>query len=97
MTRSPARRAGPPASTRTICCVAGDRIWAYLDGELPAAGARTVARHVGSCAVCGLRARRLRAMLESCRSAGCRKLPPEVRDRARMRVRALLGAAQKKK
>lgn len=93
------RTPGTPAFQvpgRQARCVNGERIWAYLDGELPAAGARAVARHVSTCAICGPRARRLRAMLASCRTAGCRKLPADVRARARARVRTLLAGSQQK-
>jgi hypothetical protein len=50
-----------------------------------------------ACATCAARARRLRAMLETCRAAGCRKLPADVRARARTRVAALLASAGKKR
>ena len=96
MTRPGARRVVAATSARSGRCVDGDRLWAYLDGELPAAGARAVARHVSSCDVCGARALRLRAMLESCRTAGCRKLPADVRARATARVRALLATGRRK-
>ncbi len=71
-------------------CPRGVDLWAYLDGELTVASANDMARHVQTCAACGLQARRLRAMLEACRSAGCQQLPRDVRARARARVRALL-------
>ncbi|MBL8136948.1 MAG: zf-HC2 domain-containing protein [Acidobacteria bacterium] len=90
----PARRssaAPPPAA-----CAQADQLWAYLDGELPPARARAIARHLAACESCGACARRLRTMLETCRAAGCRKLPADVRARARERVRALLAAARKK-
>ena len=96
MTRAAARQVAFPAAARQARCLEGDRIWAYLDGELPAPGARAVARHVGTCAICGPRALRLRAMLASCRTAGCRKLPADVRARARTRVQALLATGRKK-
>lgn len=96
MTRPAARQPVPGVPSRTARCVDGARMWAYLDGELPAAGARAVARHVSSCDVCGARALRLRAMLESCRTAGCRKLPADVRARVTARVRALLATGRRK-
>ncbi len=83
---------GPPKP-----CAQADQLWAYLDGELPAARARAVVRHMTACATCAARARRLRAMLETCRAAGCRKLPADVRARARTRVAALLAGAAKKR
>ena len=89
-----ARRVRPSAPTRRPRprCAEAEHLWAYLDDELPAGRARAVASHVGTCAVCGARARRLRAMLEACREAGCQRLPGDVRARARKRVRALLAA-----
>ena len=82
--------------TRQARCAQADELWPYLDGELPAARARAVASHVRVCAACGARSRRLRAMLEACRTAGCQKLPPDVRARARARVRTLLATARTK-
>jgi anti-sigma factor RsiW len=82
--------------TRPARCTQADDLWPYLDGELPAARARAVAGHVRVCPACGDRARRLRAVLETCRTAGCRKLPADVRARARARVKALLATARTK-
>lgn len=67
-----------------------DDLWAYLDGELAADQRRAVARHVRLCQPCTTQARRLRAMLEACRSAGCQALPADVRARARAHVRQLV-------
>ncbi len=75
-------------------CTQGDDLWRYLDGELPAARARAVARHVPTCPDCTVRARRLRAMLEECRSAGGQQLPGDVRARARARMRALVRSGR---
>lgn len=86
-TATPSRRATPPVA---LTCRRGIDLWAYLDGELTTARARAVAGHVTACQVCARQARRLRAMLEECRSAGCQQLPREVRLRARARVRALM-------
>ncbi|WP_291982134.1 anti-sigma factor, partial [Luteitalea sp.] len=87
------RSAVTPASAPP--CAQADQLWAYLDGELPAARARAIARHLASCERCAAQARRLRAMLETCRAAGCRALPADVRARARERVKALMAAARK--
>ncbi|MFN7977304.1 MAG: zf-HC2 domain-containing protein [Vicinamibacterales bacterium] len=95
------RRAAAPASRRPASrrlasaprCARADDIWPYLDGELAPARARAVAAHIAGCASCGSVARRLSAMLEECRSAGCRALPADVRARARQRVKALLRAS----
>jgi anti-sigma factor RsiW len=94
-TRRPASRR-PAVAPASGACSEADQLWAYLDGELPAARSRAIARHVGACAACEARARRLRTMLETCRAAGCRKLPVDVRARARARVRALLATAHTK-
>ena len=90
----PPRR--PPVGRPRPACAQADQLWAYLDGELSPARARAVARHLAACERCAASARRLRAMLETCRAAGCRKLPADVRARARDRVRALLASARKK-
>ena len=71
-------------------CRQRDDLWAYLAGELPADRRRAVARHMHTCPACLARARRLRAMLEACRSAGCQALPADVRARARARVRQVV-------
>jgi anti-sigma factor RsiW len=89
------RSASPPPSVPAPCAQA-DQLWGYLDGELPAARARAIARHLADCERCGAQARRLRTMLETCRAAGCRKLPADVRARAKARVKALLTAARQK-
>lgn len=93
--RGQARRR-PVSPAASPPCAQADHLWAYLDGELPAARARAIARHVAACEGCDARARRLRLMLETCRAAGCRKLPADVRARARDRVRTLLAAARRK-
>lgn len=97
--RRTASRAGGrrrPGSPGTPACGQADHLWSYLDGELPPARARAIARHLAACEGCAARARRLRSMLETCRAAGCRALPADVRTRARERVRALLGTARRK-
>lgn len=102
MTAPRARRTAPRAARRPsaapspAACAQADQLWSYLDGELPGARARAIARHLETCEGCEARARRLRTMLETCRAAGCRKLPADVRARARARVRALLAAARQK-
>jgi anti-sigma factor RsiW len=85
----PARAAQRPA-TAPKAAVHVDDLWGYLAGDLPAARARAAARHVLTCPACQTRARRLRAMLDACRTAGCQQLPADVRARAKARVKALL-------
>ena len=84
------RRPAAARPTATAPCAQADHLWAYLDGELPAARARAIARHLAGCERCGAQARLLRRMLETCRAAGCRKLPADVRARAQARIAALL-------
>lgn len=67
-----------------------DDLWAYLAGDLPPVRARATERHVSACPQCQQRARRLRAILGACRTAGCQQLPAAVRARARARARALV-------
>ncbi len=84
---SPASRSAAAAAAAR--CVRADDIWPYLDGELTPARAKAMAAHVGGCDTCGKVTRRLCALLEECRSEGCRSLPPDVRARARARARSL--------
>lgn len=90
--RASARPARPSPASRAAAarCVRADDIWPYLDGELTPARAKTMAAHIGTCETCGKVARRLCALLEECRSEGCRSLPLDVRVRAKARVKALL-------
>lgn len=94
--RASARPARPSPASRSAAaaakarCARADDIWPYLDGELTAARARSMAAHIGTCETCGTVARRLCALLEECRSEGCRSLPPDVRARAQARARALV-------
>ncbi len=96
--RVPARPARPSPASRSAAaaakarCARADDVWPYLDGELTPARAKSMAAHIGTCETCGTVARRLCALLEECRSEGCRSLPPDVRGRAQARVKALLAS-----
>ncbi len=79
-----------PKAAKTAPCRSLDDLWAYLDGELAADRRRAVAGHVRRCQPCTAQTRRLRALLEACRSAGSQALPADVRARARARVRQLV-------
>lgn len=79
-----------PAATGRVRAGHVVDLWAYLAGDLTPARARAAERHVLECAVCAARARRLRAILEACRTAGCQQLPADVRARAKARVKALV-------
>jgi anti-sigma factor RsiW len=63
----------------------------YLDGELTPARCRAVERHLESCGCCSTKARCLRTTIRACRAARDERLPSDRRQRARARVRALLG------
>lgn len=80
---------GPARRGEVARCLRATDVWPYLDGELSPARARAMATHIAGCDTCGPVAHRLCAMLEECRSAGCRALPPDVRARARARAREL--------
>jgi anti-sigma factor RsiW len=45
------------------CAEVAERLWEYLDGELPAEEAAAVGRHLAGCAACRPRCRRDRAFL----------------------------------
>jgi len=95
--RASARPARPSPASRSAAaaakarCARADDIWPYLDDELTPARAKSMAAHIGTCETCGMVARRLCALLEECRTEGCRALPPDVRVRAQARVKALLA------
>lgn len=96
--RVPARPARPSPASRSAAaaakarCARADDVWPYLDGELTPARTRSMAAHIAACPHCGAVAERLCGLLEECRSAGCRALPPAVRARARARARRLVRA-----
>ncbi|MGE0360859.1 MAG: anti-sigma factor [Vicinamibacterales bacterium] len=72
----------------------GRDLWAYLAGDLPAAPARAVARHLASCADCRRLADRIAALRDACRRAGCEPMPADVTDRARRRAREVMASGR---
>jgi anti-sigma factor (TIGR02949 family) len=66
-------------------------ISAYLDGELDATACDEIERHCQACASCSELVEGLRQTIGLCRRAGETPLPDAIRQRARDRVRLLLG------
>jgi anti-sigma factor RsiW len=64
---------------------------AYLDGELSPAKCRAIERHLAACPCCEDLADQLRRAVLLCRTAGRRRLPGDVRARARARIAELLS------
>lgn len=73
------------------CRVHLEQVSRFLDGDLSAADKRAIGRHIGNCPCCAQFAESLRRTVAACRSAGRRKLPPDVRARARARIAELLA------
>lgn len=80
-------KAAPDANCRAMF----DRVSAYLDGELPAAECREIERHCKGCDRCAEFIESLRHAVGLCREAGQKPLPADVRDRAKARIRELVG------
>jgi len=80
------------ASTRTARCRAFlEKLSLYMDNELSGPARRTVTLHLRRCPCCHDLADSLRRTVALCRQSGGRRLPAEVRARARARIRALLA------
>lgn len=62
----------------------------YLEGDLTPDRCAAIERHLATCECCTTMAARLRETIETCRAAGAQQLPPEVQERARARIKALL-------
>jgi anti-sigma factor RsiW len=62
----------------------------YLDGDLPPARRRAVARHLDRCLGCGTVVSRLRKTMEACQAEGQRQPPRTVMSRAAKRARTLI-------
>jgi anti-sigma factor RsiW len=63
----------------------------YIDGDLAGVERRTITMHLRRCPCCAELAHRLERTVETCREAGHRRLPSDVRARARARIEELLG------
>jgi anti-sigma factor RsiW len=68
---------------------------AYLDGDLDTSGCEWIKRHALQCQRCAEVIAGLRETVGLCREAGTVPIPDAVRQRARARVRRLLGGEQK--
>lgn len=64
----------------------------YIDGDLSAVDRRTVSIHLKRCPCCEEFVAGLRRTVSVCRGAGRRRLPADVRARARTRIADLLAA-----
>jgi anti-sigma factor RsiW len=63
----------------------------YLEGDLTPRKARALEQHLAACSCCATLADSLRDAIARCRSAEVRRIPADVRARARERVRALVA------
>ncbi len=67
-----------------------ERLQLYVDGELTSRQHRALVAHLRQCPCCEEFAQSLRRTVAVCRQAGVRRLPPDVRARARARIAELL-------
>ncbi|MFB3852472.1 MAG: anti-sigma factor [Vicinamibacterales bacterium] len=67
-----------------------EQVSRYIDGDLNAAERRAMSRHMERCPCCAEFAESLRRTVAACRSAGRRRLPADVRARARARIEKLM-------
>jgi RNA polymerase sigma-70 factor (ECF subfamily) len=63
----------------------------YVAGDLTPARCRELEAHLADCPCCDRFAGSLRKAIEVCRASGDVRLPAAVQQRARARIRALLG------
>lgn len=82
----------PRATPESGCTAELITLSQYLEGELTPRKARALEQHLDACACCATLADSLRNAIARCRSAEARRIPADVRARARARVRALLTA-----
>ena len=66
---------------------------AYLDGDLDAAACESIEAHCRTCAACANVVAGLRETVGLCRRARAARVPDDVLERARARVRRLLASA----
>ena len=70
------------------CTAALEKVYLYLDGEMPDADCAELRRHIDECAPClreyGLE-KHFKAMVA--RSCGCDETPPELRSKLLVRLR----------
>jgi anti-sigma factor RsiW len=92
-TKSTAKPSAGARKTAAPCEERLDQLFAWLDGDLPAAGRRAIERHLESCARCGGLAEDLRRAMAACRMAGDCRVPATIHRRARTRARQLMRRA----
>ncbi len=63
----------------------------YIDGELEARQRQSLVAHLRRCPCCGEFAESLRRTVLLCQEAGRRRLPADVRARARARIAELMA------
>ncbi len=76
---------------RVRCRQMLERLSMYIDDELGARQARALAAHLRQCPCCEEFAESLRRTVTLCREAGKRRLPVDVRARARARIAQLMS------
>jgi len=69
-----------------------ERVSRYLDGDLTADERRRMAQHLRTCPCCQHMADGMKHAVEECRKAGSRRLPADVRERAKARITTLLAS-----
>ena len=74
-----------------------ERLSLYVDGDLRASARRQVERQLDRCPCCRDLADSLLQTVAICRQAASRRLPPDVRARARARIAALLERESRRK
>ncbi len=76
----------PPERCRELL----DQLSRYVDGDLDARERRSLMAHLRRCPCCDEFARSLQRTAALCRDAGKRRLPADVRSRARARIAQLM-------
>jgi anti-sigma factor RsiW len=85
-------KARPSPSAR--CRAFLERLSLYIDDDLAGANRRRIEAHLEECPCCHEMADSLRRTVALCHRAGVKRLPPEVRARARARISMLIGRSR---
>jgi anti-sigma factor RsiW len=72
-----------------------ERLSLYIDGDLKGAARRSLVNHLRRCPCCDEFARSLQRTVRLCQNAGKRRLPPDVRARARARIEHLMASSHR--
>jgi anti-sigma factor (TIGR02949 family) len=64
----------------------------YIDGDLTGAERRAFAAHLDKCPCCQTMADHFQQTVDACRRVKGTRLPPDVRSRARERIKTLLAS-----